>query len=51
MSHEDELQRWENETLAKTIKRFPERKAEFTTISGLPLPRLLTPSGRRPRLR
>jgi len=43
MSHEDELQRWENETLAKTLQRFPERKAEFTTLSGLPLPRLLTP--------
>ncbi|HWQ84731.1 MAG TPA: methylmalonyl-CoA mutase family protein [Anaerolineales bacterium] len=48
MSHEDELQRWENETLAKTIKRFPERKTKFTTISGLPLPRLLIPPDEDP---
>ncbi len=48
MSHEDELKRWENETLAKTLKCFPERKAEFTTISGLPLPRLLTPPDEDP---
>ncbi len=35
--------RWEKETLAPTLRRFPERKEEFTTSSGIPVPRLLLP--------
>ncbi len=35
--------RWEEETLAPTLRRFPERKEEFTTSSGIPVPRLLLP--------
>jgi methylmalonyl-CoA mutase N-terminal domain/subunit len=45
MSVDDEKQRWEEQTLNPTLKRFPERKPEFTTPSGIPLPRLVTPAG------
>ncbi|HHV56690.1 MAG TPA: methylmalonyl-CoA mutase family protein [Firmicutes bacterium] len=34
---------WENGPVAKTTARFPERKAEFTTLSGTPVERLYTP--------
>jgi methylmalonyl-CoA mutase N-terminal domain/subunit len=34
---------WEQGPLAKVTARFPERKAEFTTLSGMPLERLYTP--------
>lgn len=36
-------ERWEQDTLQRVLKRFPERKEKFTTLSGIPLPRLLTP--------
>lgn len=39
----DSIERWENETLSKTIKRYPEREKNFMTISGLPLNRLYSP--------
>jgi methylmalonyl-CoA mutase N-terminal domain/subunit len=35
--------KWEDVTVAKTIKRFPEREEKFKTISGLPMNRLYTP--------
>ncbi len=35
--------RWEEEILAPSLRRFPERKKEFTTSSGIPVPRLLLP--------
>ncbi len=35
--------RWEDETLRPVLERFPERKEEFTTASGIPLPRLMLP--------
>ncbi|MFN3309300.1 MAG: methylmalonyl-CoA mutase [Anaerolineales bacterium] len=41
---DDELRRWEESTLQPTLKRFPERKEEFTTSSGIPLPRFLIPA-------
>jgi methylmalonyl-CoA mutase N-terminal domain/subunit len=37
------LKRWENGTLAKMLGKFPERKKQFSTISGLPIKRLYTP--------
>jgi methylmalonyl-CoA mutase N-terminal domain/subunit len=43
MSHESERKRWEEQTLNPTLKRFPERKPEFHSLSGIPMPRLLTP--------
>jgi methylmalonyl-CoA mutase N-terminal domain/subunit len=38
-----EKERWERETLKKTLARFPERLPEFTTVSGMPIERLYTP--------
>lgn len=35
--------RWEDTTLAKTTTRFPERKEEFTTVSGHEVDRVYTP--------
>ncbi|NUM43244.1 MAG: methylmalonyl-CoA mutase family protein [Anaerolineales bacterium] len=37
------LSRWEQTTLHPPLSRFPERKPDFQTSSGIPLPRLLTP--------
>jgi methylmalonyl-CoA mutase, N-terminal domain len=44
MSLDAEKKRWEEESLDPVLKRYPERKPEFQTPSGIPLPRLLTPS-------
>ena len=43
MTLESEQNRWEEKTLNPAIKRFPERKPEFHSSSGIPLPRILTP--------
>ncbi|MDI3538638.1 MAG: methylmalonyl-CoA mutase, N-terminal domain [Bacillota bacterium] len=47
MAEEKDLRKakeaWEQGTLAKVTARFPERKAEFTTLSGMPVERLYTP--------
>ena len=43
MSFESERKRWENKTLAPANQRFPERKKEFQTPSGIPLPPVPTP--------
>jgi methylmalonyl-CoA mutase, N-terminal domain len=43
MSLESERRRWEEQTLNPALKRSPERKAEFHTSSGIPLPRTLIP--------
>ncbi len=37
------VKRWDENTVAKTIGRFPERQETFLTISGLPVNRLYTP--------
>jgi len=39
----DSTKKWEDETVAKTVARFPERQENFETISGLPMKRLYTP--------
>jgi methylmalonyl-CoA mutase N-terminal domain/subunit len=44
MTFDAERQRWERETLEPLIERYPERKDDFSTLSGIPLPRFLTPS-------
>jgi methylmalonyl-CoA mutase N-terminal domain/subunit len=44
MPFDDERKRWEEETLTPLLKRFPERKLNFQTPSGVPLPPVLTPS-------
>ncbi len=44
MTLESEQKRWEEKTREPVIKRFPERKAEFHTSSGIGLPPVLTPA-------
>ncbi len=39
----DSTKKWEDETVGKTLKRFPEREENFKTISGLQMKRLYTP--------
>jgi methylmalonyl-CoA mutase N-terminal domain/subunit len=41
MNLKNEQKRWEAETLQPALKRSPERKDKFTTLSGIPVPRLL----------
>ena len=36
-------ERWEQGTLAKVLKRYPERQEEFRTDSGIPVQRVYTP--------
>jgi methylmalonyl-CoA mutase N-terminal domain/subunit len=43
MTLKDEQKRWEETLLNPMLKRFPERKPEFMTSSGIPLPRLPLP--------
>jgi methylmalonyl-CoA mutase N-terminal domain/subunit len=43
-----EKERWQEETLKPTLKRFPERKPEFKTSSGVPLPPVIAPDGQDP---
>jgi methylmalonyl-CoA mutase N-terminal domain/subunit len=37
------VNKWEDEAVVATVKRFPEREKKFETISGLPINRLYTP--------
>jgi methylmalonyl-CoA mutase N-terminal domain/subunit len=39
----EERERWEQTTVAKAVKRMPERPAETTTQSGMPIKRIYTP--------
>ncbi len=39
----DAKKAWESGPLARTLKKSPERKAEFTTSSGIPLDRVYVP--------
>jgi methylmalonyl-CoA mutase N-terminal domain/subunit len=43
MTLEDEKNRWEEQVAKPTVEKFKERKAEFNTPSGIPLPRVATP--------
>jgi len=43
MTLKDELKRWQETILKKTLDRFPERKESFETSSGIPVPRLGLP--------
>ncbi|MBC8507317.1 MAG: methylmalonyl-CoA mutase family protein [Chloroflexi bacterium] len=43
MTLKNERKRWEEETLRPVTDRFPERKDEFQTLSGIPLERLMLP--------
>ncbi len=41
MTFDDERKRWEEKILKPAITKFPERSPEFTTPSGITLPRIL----------
>jgi methylmalonyl-CoA mutase, N-terminal domain len=43
MSLIDDTERWERDTVEKSLKRAPERKPDFETSSGIPMQRLFTP--------
>jgi len=43
MTTDFEKKRWENDTLKPVIERYPERKKEFSTPSGIPLPIIAIP--------
>lgn len=45
MTIKDEKARWEERTLNPALSKFAERKAEFRTSSGIPIPRLPMPEG------
>ncbi len=44
MSVENDQKRWEESVLKPTVTKNPERKKEFTTLSGIPVPTIQTPS-------
>ena len=39
----DSKRRWERETVEPLTRKLPERRAEFATVSGIPVDRLYTP--------
>ena len=43
MNFDDEKKKWEEEILRPTISRYPERKNNFETPSGIPMPRVCVP--------
>ncbi len=43
MTVEAEKNRWEEQVAKPTVEKFKERKAEFVSPSGIPLPRVATP--------
>jgi methylmalonyl-CoA mutase N-terminal domain/subunit len=43
MTFKDDFKRWQKTILKKTLNRFPERKDEFRTSSGIPIPRIGLP--------
>lgn len=44
---EEERDRWNRETVQPLIERFPERKKDFTTSSGIPVKRIYLPGGEK----
>ncbi|HDD55918.1 MAG TPA: methylmalonyl-CoA mutase [Chloroflexi bacterium] len=43
MSNNDAYKKWQAEILEPALERFPERKDNYTTASGIPLPRAAVP--------
>jgi len=48
MTLDDEKRRWEEQSLQPQIHKFHERKADFKTPSGIPLPPILIPTDPAP---
>ena len=45
----EEFEKWESSILKKTLERFPEQKAEFTTGSWIPVERIYYPAEGEPQ--
>jgi methylmalonyl-CoA mutase, N-terminal domain len=45
MSFADERSRWEEKIVKPALSKFPERKPDFFTPSGIPVPRVAGPAG------
>lgn len=43
MTKKDAYKKWQDEILDPALERFPERKADYSTASGIPLPRVAVP--------
>ncbi len=43
MSKKDQRKKWQEEILKPSLDKFPERKSDFATGSGIPLPRVALP--------
>ena len=43
---QDQFDRWQKETLDPVTSKYPERRAEFTTTSGIDVPRAALPEER-----
>jgi len=48
MTLHDELERWEEKILKPALDKFPERKPDFETASGIQIPRLALPADPAP---
>jgi methylmalonyl-CoA mutase N-terminal domain/subunit len=48
MTLKDELERWEAQTLKPLTDKYPERRPDFKTSSGIEVPRLALPQGEEP---
>ncbi|MBG7610510.1 MAG: methylmalonyl-CoA mutase family protein [Anaerolineae bacterium] len=48
MTLDDQKTHWEKETLQPTLDRFPERRDNFHTLSGIVVPRIITPPDEDP---
>ena len=46
MTVDEEFERWQKKSLTPVISKFPERKIEFETSSGNPMPRIAVPRKR-----
>lgn len=44
MTEKDPFQHWQEEVLKPTLQKFPEGRENYTTSSGIPLPRVATPA-------
>lgn len=47
-SVKDEREKWQEETVTPTVKRFPERREQFETTSGIPIDQIYTPDSADP---
>ena len=44
MAKKDAFKKWQEEILNPALEKFPERREDYTTTSGIPLPRVASPA-------